>query len=69
MTGGHHLWEVDHGHLVGAVEHEVELVEIAVDDPAVPEPDDQLHTLAVDRGRIRHLVHLTPAPPPGKRFI
>lgn len=59
MRGGHHLGKVDHGDVIVVVEHEVELVEISVDEPVVGQLDDQFHDLIVQSRSIGHLPNLT----------
>ena len=60
---GDHLREVVHRHVVVAVEHEVELVEVAVNEAVVGQLHDQLHALLVQRRSIAHLLHLSPGKP------
>ena len=66
MGRGNHLGEVDHGHMVGVVQHQVELVEVSVDEAVIGQLDDELHDLAVETGRILQLPDLTPR---GRRNI
>ena len=60
MGGGDHLGEVNHSDVVFVVQHEVKLVEVAVDEAVVPQLDKQLHTLVVGGPRVSQLPHLTP---------
>ena len=61
VRGGHHLWEVDQRHMILVVDHQVELVEVAVDQAVIGQFDQQLHELVEEGGRVVQLPHLTPA--------
>ena len=47
VRGGNHLGEVDHGHTVTVVQHQVELVKVSMDEAVIGQLDDKLHDLAV----------------------
>ena len=51
--------KIDEGHLVFVVQHNVELVEIAVYKTVIGQVDDQVHDVIVDLLLIGHLVDLT----------
>lgn len=53
MRRGHHLREVDDDGMAVVVDHDVELVEVAVDDAAVAQAHHQRHQLVVQRLRVR----------------
>ncbi len=49
MRGADHLREVDDDGFAGlAADEDVELVEVAVDEPCAGETDDQVHQLRVE---------------------
>lgn len=60
MGGGHHLGKIYEYRFVVLVQDKVELVEVAVNEPVIRKPHDQVHQFVVQGGWIRHLVHLAP---------
>ena len=58
VVDGDHLREVNHGDGVVVAAHEVELVEVAVDEPAVGQLQNQIHAVRVRLGRIREVLDL-----------
>lgn len=57
---GDHLRKVNHGYVPLVIDHQVELVEVAVDHSTVSEPHYQLHTVVVDLRWISHTLHIAP---------
>lgn len=57
---GHHLRKVDHGYVTLVIDHQIELVEVAVDHSTVSKPHYQLHTVVVDLRWISHTLHIAP---------
>ncbi len=43
MAGGNHLWEIDQNWFLVIVDHDVELIKIAVDDTVVCQFQQQIH--------------------------
>ena len=60
MWGGHHLREVDHCYVVLVIQHEVELVEVSMNQAMIGQFDYELHELAVQARWILKFMHLTP---------
>mmetsp|Transcript_11179 Transcript_11179/g.18796 ORF Transcript_11179/g.18796 Transcript_11179/m.18796 type:complete len:258 (+) Transcript_11179:811-1584(+) len=58
VAGRGHLREVDHGDALLVVDHEVELVEVAVHQPVLGQLDDQAHEHIVDFLGMRDGAHL-----------
>ena len=56
---GHHLGEVNDCRVVLRVEEDVELVEVAMNEPVPSQLHYQLHQLAVHHGGLVKMVHLT----------
>ena len=50
---GHHLRKVDHGHFLVLADHEVELVEVAMDESMLCKLDDQFDEAVVDLLRVK----------------
>lgn len=57
---GDHLRKVDHGYVPLVIDHQIELVEVAVDHSTVSKPHYQLHTVVVDLRWIGHTLHIAP---------
>lgn len=60
MVGRHHLGEIDDDGATLLVDHDVELVEVAVDDAAIAQAYDEVHQFVVQRLRIGHRCHMRP---------
>lgn len=59
VCGRHHLGEVDHGHVIVVVQHQVKLIEVTVDKAMIGQLHYQLHDIIVHGGRVFQLTHLT----------
>lgn len=60
VGGGDHLREVDDDWLVVRSDHDVELVEVSVDDSVAGQLDDQVHEVVVETLNVGNLVHVAP---------
>ena len=59
MRAGHHLREVYEDGLLVITDHDVELVEVAVDDSMVSQLDKQAHQFVVQGSWVAHFAQLT----------
>ena len=55
VRDGHHLREIDESDLVGVVDHQIELVEVTVDQPVARQPQYQVHQLVVNLCYFAHV--------------
>lgn len=61
MRRGDHLREVNERWTVLFIEHEVELVEISMNEATIGQMNNQVHQVVVEQRRILQGVHLAPA--------
>ena len=60
MGCGDHLGEVNEGDAVLVVQHQVKLVEVAVDQAMAGQPQDQIHQVIVGGCWVGQVVNLVP---------
>ena len=60
MWRGQHLREVDQCYVVLVIQHEVELIKVAVNQAVIAQFDYELHELTVQGWWILQLMYLTP---------
>lgn len=60
MRRGHHLREIDKNRLRVVGDHDIKLVEVAVNNPAIAEAHDQIHQVVVQLFDVLNFVHLGP---------
>lgn len=58
VAGRHHLREVNNDGLVLVSDHDVELIEVAMNDAVVSELHDQVHKIAVQLTRVFEIFNL-----------
>lgn len=59
VAGGDHLWEVDNDGFPLFRDHDVELVEVTVNDSVVSQPHNEVHEVVVQTFHIFHLTDAT----------
>lgn len=59
MWRGDHLRKVDHCDVVFVIQHEVELIEISMDEAVIGQFHDQIHNFTIQGSWIFHFMHLT----------
>jgi len=58
MRSRSHLREIDHGNSLKIIDHQVKLVEVAMDEPVFGQFNDQIHQVLIDLLRVRDRSHL-----------
>ena len=61
VRGGHHLRKIDNGRPIFRVQKDVELIEVAVNQPKTGQLDNQIHEHTVQGTCISHTVNLATA--------
>ena len=60
VRSGNHLWEVVHRDVIVAVQHQVELIEVTMNETVVRQLHYQLHTLVIQSRCVTNFLNLGP---------